>query len=84
MVVRREWVRDALLRAAGLALLACCWGLIGWLFRHARHADPTFVDGMAAAAGYVCFCVGAILSVLGEHVFDPVEISERWATRRPD
>lgn len=70
---------------AGLGLLACCWLLATWLFHTVdprRHPDPTLVEFAAAAAGFLCFGAGGALTTLGEHVFDEVEISERWA-RRP-
>lgn len=86
----RGVVRDMLLRAAGVALLACCWATLAWLFRHAhprQHQDPSFVAYMAAATGFLCFSAGAVLTALGAHVFDQVEVSERWARQswpRPD
>lgn len=84
--IRKGWLRDLLLRGAGLCLLACCWLLMSWLFHSAnlrQHHDPTFVECAAAATGFLCFSVGATLASLGDHIFDQVEISERWA-RRPD
>lgn len=83
--IRKGWLRDLLLRGAGLCLLICCWLLMSWLFHSAnlRHHDPTFVECAATAAGFLCFSAGATLASLGEHIFDQVEISERWA-KPPD
>ena len=56
-----------------------------WLFHAAglrQHQDPSFTEFAAAALGFLCFSVGAALTAIGEHIFDQVEISERWA-RRP-
>ena len=56
-----------------------------WLF-HApdlrQHQDPTLIEFATAALGFLCFSAGGALTTLGEHIFDQVEISERWA-RRP-
>ena len=82
--LRQGWGRDLLLRAAGLGLLACSWLLMRWLFRSSevnyRHAS-TLVQMAAAAVGFVCFSAGATLASIGQHVFDQVEVSTRWARR---
>lgn len=84
-VVGRWWQRDGLLRALGIGL-----GVIGFLaVRHLvglEHAEPrhqaTLGEMGLAAAGFVGFSLGGVLTVLGAHVHDRVEISERWR-RRP-
>lgn len=57
---------------------------MNWLF-HAgdlrRHGDPTIIEFAAAATGFLCFSAGGALTALGKHIFDQVEISERWASR---
>ena len=75
-------VRDALLRALGLLMLSCCWLLMSWLFRSAPANDPHHLNGLqfaAAAMGFLCFGAGAALTLLGVHLFDEVEVSQRWA-----
>ncbi|WP_174274800.1 hypothetical protein [Sphingomonas bacterium] len=83
--VRKRWVRDRLLRGAGVAALACGWLALRWLFHVAGlrpHQDPSAFEFAAAALGFICLSAGALLATLGEHIFDRVETSERWA-RRP-
>ena len=81
----KGWVRDSLLRSAGLALLVLGWLLMRWLFHTPdlhRHHDPSLAELAAAALSFLCLSAAALLITLGEHVFDRVEISERW-TRHP-
>lgn len=80
-------VRDSLLRGAGVISLVSGGLLMSWLFnsvgRH-QHQDASLIEFGAAAVGFLCLSAGAILTTLGEHVFDRVEISERWARRAYD
>lgn len=83
---RKGWIRDGLLRVTGVALLACCWMLMNWLFHSAnigQHHDPSFIEFLAATVGFLCFSGGASLTALGAHIFDQVEISQRWAKLPP-
>ena len=78
---------DLLLRGAGIVSLICGWLLMRWLFHSAGlrlHHDPSLVEFAAAALGFLCLSGGGILTTLGEHIFDHVEISERWARRAYD
>jgi hypothetical protein len=79
---RRPRVRDLFLRTAGLVFLTCCWFLVRWLF-HAgnlqHQQDPTPLQFAAGMIAYPCFSAGAILTAMGAHIFDRVEISQRWA-----
>lgn len=82
---RDIWKNDLVLRIAGGVSLSACWFLMRWLFHSpnlGRHHDPTFVELIAAGAGFLCFSAGAALATLGAHLFDQVELSERWV-RRP-
>lgn len=82
MGVRPGLARDLLLRAAGLVMLACCWLLAAWLVQGAKvrpHDAPGALSCLAGAAAYLCFALGGMLTALGEHVFDQVPISRRWA-----
>ena len=69
-----------------MVLLAAGGLLMSWLFHspnlHRQH-DLSFTEFGAAALGFLCLSAGALLTTLGEHVFDQVEISERWARRPP-
>jgi hypothetical protein len=82
---RKGQVTDALLRIAGLALLASCWAAMHWLVQSV-HAGPrhqaSLLELAAAAIGFVTLTIGAGLAWLGAHVFDRVQVSERWASRR--
>ena len=83
--LRGAWVRDVMLRSAGVVLLISCWLIMRWLF-HAHAADQrqefTPLDFAAATTGFFCFSSGAGLISLGAHIFDQVQVSGRWATRR--
>jgi hypothetical protein len=80
---KRKYAGPAL-RLAGLALL-CVAVLVG---RHLFAAsDP---QGRVRASAYLLAligmasaCAGAALSVLGRHLFDEVELSERWTIHVP-
>ncbi len=65
-----------------MVLLACCGILMHWLF-HAENLrqqhDPTLLQMAGAAIGFFCFSTGATLAAIGNHIFDRVEISQRWA-----
>lgn len=81
---RKDWIRGAFLRGAGAVLLAACWLLMRWLSHSAtlrQHHDPSSGEFAAAALGFLCFSAGGVLVVLGGHIFDRVEVSERWARR---
>lgn len=70
----------------GLRLIgAALWGL-GWLAARQlaalhltqSHADPDMWAASLAAAAFLCASLGAVLVSQGRHIFDRVEISERW------
>ncbi|MGH6614645.1 hypothetical protein [Sphingomonas sp.] len=83
---RHGRVADISLRAAGFTML----GLAG-ISIHALTAlraglsqgsPPPWVFGLAMI-GFIGASFGSALVVLGRHIFDRVEISERWARRSP-
>ena len=81
---RKVWRQDVVLRITGMILVACCWLLMRWLVHSANlraHHDPSLLQFVAAAAGFLCVSAGSALTTLGAHVFDEVEVSERWARR---
>lgn len=84
MAWRNRKYADPALRLAGLALL-CVAVVVG---RHLFAApDP---QGKVTASAYLLALVGmasastgAALAVLGRHLFDEVELSERWTIHTP-
>lgn len=78
------WSREPFLRLAG-----CSAALLGgmsmwWLFHTARRGgpiDPTPAQAIMAAVGFLGLSIGLPLIVLGVHVFDQVQLSERWKRR---
>ncbi|WP_447753090.1 hypothetical protein [Sphingopyxis fribergensis] len=49
------------------------------------HPDPGVGALLLAAAAFLCASLGATLLTQGRHIFDRIEISERWQARfRPD
>jgi len=74
----------ALLRVAGMGILATGYFAAIWLQSRATagalNGDP--LAYLLAAAAFLCGSVGSALAVLGTHIFDRVEVAQRW--RRPD
>lgn len=77
---------DIGLRLGGAAL----WGLAWLAFRDLAglhlsqtHANPGVGALALAAAGFLCASLGAVLIAQGRHIFDRVEVSERWRRRFP-
>lgn len=81
---RHEWWKDKGLRFAGLVLLAVAFLAIRYLVDlvppHSSH-EATWIELALAAVGFLGASLGGILVTLGAHIFDKVEISERWRTR---
>lgn len=77
---------DILLRLLGLALCAIAYLAFARLV--ALHIAPgTRSPAIAYALALVGFLSGSMgnaLTFLGHHLFDEVEVSARWRTRRPD
>jgi hypothetical protein len=75
---------DLGLRLSGAALCGVTWLAIRTLF-HMRMApwpaSPGTLAYALAVIGFVCGSAGAALLTLGRHIFDEVEIGERWRTR---
>ena len=73
------------LRLAGLALPIASAGAIHLLLG-LTHLGPlhtaTPVEFLLALSGFACASAGVTLLVHGIHIFDQIEISDRWATRR--
>ena len=83
---RHGWPIDIGLRLAGLAAVAIAlvsFHALARLHGAAPHAAPTAVQYMLAALGCVGTSGGGALLILGHHIFDEVELSERWARVAP-
>lgn len=83
----RDWHHkrptDLALRLLGLALCTASWlSIRALLDLHAQSAvaPPPPAAYALAAIGFVGGSAGSALAVLGHHLFDRVEISERWRT----
>lgn len=79
---------DMGLRLGGTMLCALSWLAFQGLERlhlSAIHGPPG-VAAFILAAAVLCASPGAVLLLLGHHIFDPVEISARWSEGpwRPD
>jgi hypothetical protein len=47
------------------------------------HPDPSIGALLLAVAAFLCASLGSILLTQGRHIFDPIELGERWRTRLP-
>lgn len=74
---------DVLLRVGGLLLLALSVLAIRTLVREQAGArfDPGLAAFVLAATGFLGGSGGTALMVLGHHLGDEVELSERWRPR---
>jgi hypothetical protein len=72
---------DIGLRSGGAALCSLSWLAFRTLF-HLRLAPWPAAPGSSAfalaAIGFLCASAGAALLVLGHHMFDEIELGERW------
>jgi hypothetical protein len=73
------------LRQLGVVLLFAAYAAAKHLLAigHNHHgAEPSSVYLLALLA-FVCGSVGSALLVLGHHLFDKIEVPERWRKRPP-
>lgn len=82
--VRHDWKTDIELRLCGAASCGVSYLAIRSLMalhlsesQMSQSALPFFLAGI----GFLCASAGAAVLVLGHHIFDQVEISERWRTK---
>ena len=72
------------LRLFGAALIGVALSAVWWLYArvHAESSGPAtllnFLLGLVTFVGASC---GSALLLLGTHIFDEVEVSERWRPR---
>lgn len=73
---------DIVLRATGLLL---CWVSYTAIARLvAMHVPPQKNDVLGfglAAIGFIAASTGSALTLLGDHLFDRIEVSARWRAR---
>lgn len=80
---RRSRRTDLWLRLAGVLLLGVAALAIRMLLGRTSAATyPDALDYLLATVSFVGASAGAGLLALGRHIFDEVEVSERWR-RRP-
>lgn len=86
----RHWHQDIRtdmgLRLAGAALWGLAWlaaRQLAALHLAQSHADPDLWAALLAAAAFLCASLGAGLITQGHHIFDRVEIGERWRVNSP-
>ena len=85
-----EWHRtrrgDLGLRALGLGGCALSYFSIHQLMAmpaaDPAHWSPGFLAYMLTATGFLCASAGSGMVALGAHLFDKVEVSERWRAGR--
>jgi len=76
---------DIGLRLFGMALIGGAAAAISRMFGlvHSGSGDPAIaLVYLLALAGFVSASIGSALLFLGTHIFDEVELSERWRRRR--
>ncbi len=76
MTDARRLRTDLSLRASGVLSLAIAVTAIYTLARLHPAAGP--LAFLLATIGFLCASAGAMLSVVGGHIHDPVRISARW------
>ena len=83
-----NWQIDIGLRLGGATLCGLAWLLIRTLLGLYLPQNPAVLGAGAlalAAGGFLCASLGLALLTLGHHLFDTIEVGERWrATPRPD
>ena len=86
----RNWHQDRRtdigLRLAGAALWGLAWlaaRQLAALHLTQTHTDPDMWAALLAAAAFLCASLGAALIIQGCHIFDRVEIGERWRVNSP-
>jgi hypothetical protein len=73
---------DLGLRALGLALCGVAYLALSRLIATTQPAQPASAIALALAAiGFLGASAGGAMVVLGNHLFDEVEVSARWQRR---
>jgi hypothetical protein len=80
MVMQRTKWADPPLRLVGAVTLIVSAALWSLLFK-APTRSPDAMAWLEALLAFASFSAGSAMLVLGPHLFDPVELSERWTRR---
>ncbi|HIV76998.1 hypothetical protein [Sphingomonas yabuuchiae] len=73
------WRHGLALRLLGVGLCVLAWRAIAHLIVMAGHGGRAGLLGYALATGGFLFAsLGSALAILGEHLFDEVQVSARW------
>jgi len=77
--VLHHLLRGLSIRVSGLAVLGLSWtcGHALWLLHGER--SPGVAAFLLALATFLSASAGSAMLILGPHLFDKVEVSERWA-----
>lgn len=81
---RKDRRIDVILRAAGLTLIGVAGLAVYYLYTSVRNGSPhgaTWLELLLASVAFLGASAGGMLVVLGVHVSDGVEVSERWRHR---
>jgi hypothetical protein len=76
---KTKWA-DPPLRLIGAVTLVISAGLWALLFR-TPTPPPDALAWLIALLAFASLCAGSAMLVLGPHLFDQVELSERWTRR---
>lgn len=81
----KDTLLDAVLRLSGLVMALVAYLAIRHLAHHHQAQiahEPALIDFACAAIGFLGLSASAVLTLLGRHIFDQVQISKRWVRRR--
>lgn len=79
-----DWARDIILRGVGigLSILSMFAAYRLYFMVHALPGHQASPEEMGiGAVAFLCASTSAVLVPLGNHIFDDVRISARWAAR---
>ena len=73
------WRHGLALRLLGVGLCILAWRAIAYLMAMAGHGGRAGLLGYAlATTGFLFASLGSALAIMGEHLFDEVQVSARW------
>lgn len=81
---RRDWWIDKIWRIVGLVFIGVAALAARYLYISVWQGAPhgaTWLELLLAAIAFLGASAGSVLVALGIHVFDQVEVSERWRHR---
>ena len=80
MAVRvRTWRHGLALRLLGVGLCVLAWRAIAYLMAMAGQGGRAGLVGyVLATAAFLFASLGSALAIMGEHLFDEVQVSARW------